>query len=74
MAAESARTRTQRTLRDARASTAIGQIIDSGARLDLDLSAPAAQYDFINFIIVSLNALNEVVVALATDVDNLRGA
>jgi hypothetical protein len=38
-----------------------------------DLNNPAALTDFTSFLINQVNALNEIVVRLATEIDTLRG-
>jgi hypothetical protein len=76
MADDSLRHRTQLKLREARAQTAMGRTADSagpGGALYPDLDNPAALSDFMNFLIVQINALNEIVVELAAQVDRLRG-
>jgi len=64
---------TQTTIHEARMHSAMDRAAQSGSAFNQDLSSPAGQAAFAEFLIDQINALNEVVVELATQIDTLRG-
>lgn len=65
---------TQDTLREARMNSAMGRAAESADAFYPDFSTPAAQADFISYLIDQINALNAVAVRLAAEIDAVRGA
>lgn len=66
----------QYTLRAARSESAMGRAInssDAGTVFNPDMSNPAELADFFNLLIGQINALNKLVLKLATEIDELRG-
>jgi hypothetical protein len=52
----------------------MGRAVQSGDAFYPDLSTPQAMTEFINFLINEVNSLSRIVIRLATEIDNLRGA
>ena len=67
----------QMMLNQARGRTAMGRVADSageGGAVYPDLSTPAGQAEFFKYVIEEINALNQIVVELATEIDRLKGS